>query len=81
MALLAPGGATGLDELVARIRWTGGWHARCLLFTPRMTEVSRRALWFVSRRAETVMTAIPGTEWFDAVFSGSPDRGTERRSG
>lgn len=80
LAVLAPGSAEGLDQLVTRIRWTGGWHARCLLFTPRHAKEHRRALRVVSRRAETVMTVIPGTEWFNSVFGPAPDRGSERRA-
>ncbi len=78
MALLTPGAPGSLADLVARIRWAGGWHARCLLCVPRMAQEHHRVLRFLGRRAESVMVAIPGTDWFESVFSPA-DRVGERR--
>lgn len=80
MALLAPGAPDSLADLVARIRWAGGWHARCLLCVPRMAQEHQRVLRFLGRRAESVMVAIPGTDWFESVFSSTADRAAERRA-
>ncbi|HSW46235.1 MAG TPA: DUF58 domain-containing protein [Phycisphaerae bacterium] len=80
LALLTPGAEDPLDALVARIRWTTGWRARCLLCTSRMGQAHRRTLQFLSRRAESVLIAAPGTPWLETVFSPAGDRGSERRA-
>lgn len=68
LALLEPGFGEGLGTLLARVRWTSGWHARCLLCTPRMTETHGRVARFLGKRAETVRVATPGSEWLETVF-------------
>ncbi len=68
LALLEPGPGEALGNLLARVRWTSGWHARCLLCTPRMTETHHRVARFLGTRAEAVRIAAPGTEWLETVF-------------
>jgi len=80
LASLSPGAPEPLDELIARVRWTGGWHARCLVCTPRLTENHERAMRFLGTRAESVIIAAPGSDWLETVFAPLPERSMERKS-
>lgn len=62
LALLEPGPAPGLDELIARIRWSSGWHARCLICATRLGEVHDRVAKFLEQRAEAVMVVSSESE-------------------
>jgi hypothetical protein len=69
LALLTPGPGSSIHELMARLRWSSGWNARCLLFTTRAHEAHQRVLRALSRRAETAillsLEAGAVDRWFD----------------
>lgn len=77
LTMLRAGTAESLDELVSRVRWSSGWHARCLLCVSELGEHHRRLARLLGRRAETVVMAAPGTAWLDSVFVPAPAIGSE----
>ena len=81
LALLCPGTGPDLDVLVSRVRWTTGWHARCLLCISQLGPAHTRVLRFLDTRAEGVTVLAPGTEALDRLFDSSPQAHRERRAG
>lgn len=75
LALLEPASPETLDELIARIRWTSGWNARCLLCTTRLTASHQKVLRFLRPRAEAVVVVTPGTAWLANCFQSPPRNG------
>ncbi|HOW72985.1 MAG TPA: DUF58 domain-containing protein [Phycisphaerae bacterium] len=80
LTMLRAGSPEMLDELVSRIRWSSGWHARCLLCVSELNDQHRRLARFLSRRAEMVSMVAPGTAWFDSVFIPAPPIAPEASS-
>ncbi len=72
LALIAPPAPESLDELVGRIRWSSGWHARCMLCTTHPNESHSRVLRFISGRAEAVMLLSPQSDVFDTLLAPVP---------
>jgi len=79
LALIGPGAREGLDELVARIRWSSGWQARCLICATRFDETHERVAGFVQGRAEAVTALSPCSEGFDALLDLSAEPVFDRR--
>jgi len=68
LALLRPGGPEGLDALVSRIRWSSGWHGRCLICANHLNSTHTRVARFLAGRAETVVSIASDSEAFDSLF-------------
>lgn len=68
LALVTPGASESLDELVSRIRWSSGWHARCLLCLTSIHDPHDRVVRFLNARAEAVAIASPGKQDFGQLF-------------
>lgn len=68
LALAMPGATEGLDELVSQIRWSSGWHARCLLCLTSIHEPHDRVVRFLNARAEAVAIASPDKQDFGLLF-------------
>jgi uncharacterized protein (DUF58 family) len=72
LALIGPGRADGLDQLIAAIRWSTGWNARCLLFVPGTTDLHARAARMLGARAESLTVISPQTGSLDKLFDIAP---------
>ncbi len=68
LALLRPGGAEGLDGLLSRIRWSGGWHGRCLLCATHYGPTHSRVMRFLAGRAESAVAISADSEAFHNLF-------------
>jgi hypothetical protein len=68
LALLKPGAAEGLDALVSRIRWSSGWHGRCLVCATHFNATHTRVLRFLTGRAEAAIAISSDSETFDSLF-------------
>jgi hypothetical protein len=79
LSSLSPGATEPLDELIARVRWTGGWHARCLVCTAELTENHQRVMRFLGTRADSVIISAPGSDWLETIFAPLPELSMERR--
>jgi uncharacterized protein (DUF58 family) len=71
----APGLAEPLDALVAQIRWSSGWHARCLLCTSTLEDAHERVVRFLGSRAEALALLSPQKDDFYAIFEPIADAG------
>ncbi|MBI4579441.1 MAG: DUF58 domain-containing protein [Planctomycetes bacterium] len=80
LALLAPGTFTGLDQLIAGIRWSSGWHARCMLFTTQAGELHNRVLRLLATHSDSVMMISPQSTLLDKLFEPVPPSGEPRRT-
>lgn len=78
LALLSPGGERSLDQLIAGIRWSGNWGARCLLFASHGEEAHGRALRMLAGRSESVTLVTPQSGWLEKLFDLAP-AGDDRR--
>jgi uncharacterized protein (DUF58 family) len=68
LALLRPGASEGLDALVSRIRWSGGWHGRCLVCATHLNQTHTRVMRFLTGRAEAAVAVSSDSETFDSLF-------------
>ena len=68
LASIAPGADEGLDELLSRIRWSTGWHARCMICVPRVDATHHRVVHALGGRTEATIILSPESERFDALF-------------
>ena len=71
LALLRPGATGGLDELVSRIRWSSGWHSRCLVCATRRGAIHEHVARLLAGRAESVRLLTTDSEGFEQVFEPS----------
>jgi uncharacterized protein (DUF58 family) len=68
LAQAEPGAEEELYEIVTRIRWSAGWHARCMICTTEARETHQQVLRFLAPRAEAAMLLTPEWEGFDTLF-------------
>lgn len=80
MAVIAPGAPQGLDELLSGVRWSSGWYARCLLFTPHLEDAQRRALRLLGGRTESLTVVSPESGWLEKLFDLASPPIADRRS-
>jgi uncharacterized protein (DUF58 family) len=72
LALLKPGATEGLDALVSRIRWSSGWHGRCMICATHLTSPHTRVMRFLTGRAEAVVAIGSDSDAFDSLFDVGP---------
>ncbi len=72
LALLTCGEASSMQELIAGIRWSTGWNARCLLFATQVYESHQQVARLLAARSEGVMTISPQSAWLDKCFDNLP---------
>ncbi|HOB73790.1 MAG TPA: DUF58 domain-containing protein [Phycisphaerae bacterium] len=76
LALLKPGAAQSLDQLVSRIRWSGGWHGRCLICATHHNRTLEHVLRLLTVRAESAIAIIGDSENFEKLFEAPSGRFT-----
>lgn len=73
LALLKPAAGEGLDKLVSRVRWSGGWFGRCLVCATHTNRTHGQVVRFLAVRAEAAVAVTCDSENFDALFELSSD--------
>ncbi len=71
LASMEPGAGEGLDQLVSRVRWSTGWHARCMICATRLDATHDRVARLLGGRVEATVVLSPQSEGFDALFDGA----------
>jgi uncharacterized protein (DUF58 family) len=72
LATATPGAPEPLDAIVGTIRWSAGWHARCLLCSAALGEPHERVVKFLGGRAEALAILSPQKEEFALMFEAHP---------
>ncbi len=78
LACAVPGCPRPLDDIVAQIRWSTGWHARCLLCAATLAEPHEHVVRFLSIRAEALAILSPQKDDFYQLFESQHDPAGER---
>ena len=68
LALIEPGSASVLNELVASVRWAAGWSARCVVLTKRVDLSHDQLARSLGGRTEAVRVLSPSNEGFMGLF-------------
>jgi uncharacterized protein (DUF58 family) len=76
LASIEPGSGEDIEVLVSRVRWSTGWHSRCLICTPHPDAAHGRLVRSLSGRTEGTLLLAPDSELFNALF----DIGGEKAS-
>lgn len=79
LASIEPGTGEGLEALVSRVRWSTGWHARCLICAPRPDATHDRVVRSLSGRTEGTLLLTPDSEAFNALFAIGGEKASVRR--
>jgi uncharacterized protein (DUF58 family) len=72
LAGIGRGASADFDELVARVRWSTGWNARCMILAGRIQGEHERVGRVVGPRTEAILLLAPETEAFESTFDTSP---------
>lgn len=80
LALLCPGGAASLDQLMRAIRWPSAGNARTLLFAGRADKTHHRVLRTLSNGTENILLVSPQSGWLEKLFELPAVDGPKRRA-
>ncbi|GMU24183.1 MAG: hypothetical protein AMXMBFR13_42600 [Phycisphaerae bacterium] len=79
LSLLKPGACEALDAIVSRVRWSSGWHGRCMLFAGTLGSTHERVIRFLTGRAEAALAIAGDSEGLDTLFEqASAEKGEHR---